>query len=110
MSFKNNYTPKPGETNRTFRGFIVTLEAGYEITDVPILLEVKQRGSSKPVASYSVGNGIERVSALSFKFSPGILNIPAGVYNYDILIQYPQSAVSYISGTWEINETVSRTR
>ena len=109
MPLKNNYTLKEGYTNRRYNGIIVLLPIGYEITGIPIVLSVRQAGRERIVATFLIGNGIEILSDLSFKFSLEKLEIAAGSYEYDILIQFPQNPVSWVSGTWEINETVSRT-
>ena len=110
MAIIQTYNFKDGQAKRSYLGFIVTLEPGYEITGLALQMDVNVQGTSRKVESFTVGNGIEILTPLSFKFSPGVLNIPAGTYDADILIPYPDREVSWISGTWIINDTVTRKR
>lgn len=107
MSFKNNYKLPIGEYKRTYNGIRVTLPVGYEITSCPIYMDVVLVGTNRPAMRYYIGKGIEVLSDLSFQFVPGEINLPAGNYEFDILIQYPSSIVSFISGTWEIRQTIT---
>lgn len=107
MAITTTYTPKDGITQRTYYGFIVNLEAGFEVTGLKIQMDVRDKNGNT-VATYVVGNGIDILTSLSFKFNPGILEIKEGVYQYDILIPYPNREVSWISGNWTIKDSVTR--
>jgi hypothetical protein len=99
----------------TFNGRKISLErngAPIDLTGAKIIIQFKL--SSSGVSKFEFSTKKETIyipepTNGELIMMPRILNVPAGHYNYDMQITFPNGNVkTYLSGIWTILDDVSR--
>lgn len=75
----------------------------YDLTDANVRLQVQkaQMGSTK----YDLI--INKSGVYQLEIPKQLIEIPAGIYQYDILIEFIDRTVRYIAGTLEVEPTIT---
>jgi hypothetical protein len=96
-----------GDTWAGFESFIIKVNnTPVDLTNASIKIDFRKQIDSPVALTLSTANGSVVLSNPSqgiFSIPPRIINIPFGIYLYDIQVTYPNGVVTtYVEGTWEI--------
>jgi hypothetical protein len=72
-------------------------------------MELRQSIDSPVVLTFSTqDNTIQIVSTTTIRILPRKIEIPFGIYHYDIQVTHPDGRVkTYLEGTWEISADIT---
>lgn len=107
-----------GKYNRTYNSFTITMpnEISYDLRYTDVIMQVKRSPESQIIKEFSTNLGITKIPLdvdvpdspiYTIKINQFVCDIRPGEYVYDILFLYQNREVSYISGSWIIEETVT---
>jgi hypothetical protein len=105
------YQISPHVTGDTWRGIpLITLQksgSGIDLTDVTVEMKVRYQIDSPSVINFSTEdntiNILEPATNGNISIPERIVNIPVGIYQYDIKVTFPTGKVkTYFRGTWPI--------
>lgn len=105
---------KPHKSGDTFSGRTITILIGpipANLTGATIQCDFRQNSPEGPVAltmTNGTGITITNPTAGIFQFDSQIIDMPAGIYFYDIEIRFQNGTVkTYIEGTWLILPSIT---
>jgi hypothetical protein len=100
-----NYNIQTAKSETTFNGFNVIFP--FDITGKLAKMDVR-KAKGTIVYPYTLGAGLTIVGDDTLKFDKQVIHIPAGTYQYDILLYEENGDYNrYLSGEWIIEETIT---
>ncbi len=108
---KYDFTVKRGDTYQGVEFQLIKNGSAIDLTDATIKADFKLKNSGKTLMTMSTDNdkiAITYPLEGRFIFSPQVISVQAGAYQYDIQIQFNDDSLkTYIEGTMTVEQDIT---